>query len=210
MNIVIFGASGGTGGELVRRGLQLGHRVTAFVRNPARFKLAHERLTVLQGDVNDYKAVAAAVQAGDTVLSALGASSPLKRDRALVQGIRHIVEAMEMKGAERIIYLSFAGVGSGKVHLVPFFRLFMLPFLTNIVKDHEEKEAIIQRSKLRWTIVRPAILTHGAYTGEFRSGENYKPPLQKLWISRADVAHFMLLQLNDDTYLGKTPFLARG
>jgi len=69
--------------------------------------------------------------------------------------------------------------------------------------DKDAQELIIRKSTLEWVIVRPAILTHGPKTGtyhvlvdpkEWRSG----------FISRADVADFLLKQINDDTFLGKT------
>jgi len=38
MNILVFGASGGTGRELVKQGLDQGHRVTAYVRDPSKIE----------------------------------------------------------------------------------------------------------------------------------------------------------------------------
>src|SRR6266436_9262191 len=72
MRLLIIGATGGTGRELVKQALERGHQVTAFVRTPARLRLAHERLTVVRGDVLDRSSVEAAVRGHDAVLSALG------------------------------------------------------------------------------------------------------------------------------------------
>ena len=79
MKVLVFGASGATGYHVVSQGLANGHGITAFVRNPSKLKIAHERLRVWQGDVADAKHVEDAVQGQDAVISALGASSPLKR-----------------------------------------------------------------------------------------------------------------------------------
>ena len=76
MKVVIFGASGRTGRLLVEQALAAGHEVTAFVRDPARLPIRHERLRVAQGDVNDAPAVDAAVAGQHAVLSALAPAKP--------------------------------------------------------------------------------------------------------------------------------------
>lgn len=77
MKLLIFGASGRTGRELVKQALAQGHEVTAFARNPAKFKLAHENLHVAQGDILRYETVERAARGQDAVLSALGVRPPV-------------------------------------------------------------------------------------------------------------------------------------
>jgi putative NADH-flavin reductase len=57
MNVLIFGASGRTGRELVQQALAQGHRVTAFVRDSTKLGIEHARLAIRQGDVTDYVSV---------------------------------------------------------------------------------------------------------------------------------------------------------
>jgi NAD(P)H-binding len=83
MNVLVFGASGGTGRECVKQALAQGHSVTAFVRDPTTFDSKHPNLQVVQGDVVDYASVERAVHNQDAALCALGSSSPLKRDPTL-------------------------------------------------------------------------------------------------------------------------------
>jgi hypothetical protein len=52
--LLIVGATGGTGRQLVAQALERGYTVTALVRNPAKLKLEHSQLTVIQGNVLDY------------------------------------------------------------------------------------------------------------------------------------------------------------
>jgi putative NADH-flavin reductase len=77
MKLLIFGASGKTGRELVKQGLAQGHEITAFVRNPAKFSHTHQSLHVVQGDILRYETVESAVQGQDAVLSALGVHPPV-------------------------------------------------------------------------------------------------------------------------------------
>ena len=75
MKLAIFGATGGTGRELVTQALAQGHEVTAFARTPTKLALHHERLRVVEGNVLDYAAVEQAVIGQDAVLCALGSPS---------------------------------------------------------------------------------------------------------------------------------------
>jgi putative NADH-flavin reductase len=72
MNVLIFGATGGTGRSLVQQALAQGHVVTAFARDPEKIRARHENLRVVQGDILDYNSVEAAVTNQDAVVSALG------------------------------------------------------------------------------------------------------------------------------------------
>ncbi|MGG6297488.1 NAD(P)-dependent oxidoreductase [Leptolyngbya sp. AN02str] len=202
MNLLIFGAAGKTGRELVQQAIAQGHTVTAFVRHPDKLDIQHANLRVVQGDVTHAEAVQQAVQGQDAVFSALGSSS-LKKNPALVEGIRNIVQAMEQHGVKRFVYQSSLGVGDSRDRVNFFVRFIVLPFvLKNAIEDHAEKERIIQQSSLDWVIVRPAGLTTGPYTKDYKHGESIQFGMK---ISRADVADFMLNQMSDRTYVHKTP-----
>ena len=72
MNLLILGATGGTGRALVEQALALGHTVTAFARNPAKVRTTHPNLRVVQGDISNPESLEAAIRGQDAVLSALG------------------------------------------------------------------------------------------------------------------------------------------
>ena len=115
MNILIFGASGATGHELVQKALAQGHIVTAFVRNPAKLIIRHDKLRLMEGDVKDYASVENAVKGQEATLSALGASSPFKLDLTVIDGVKNIIKAMEQADVWRFIYLSFLGVRESRM-----------------------------------------------------------------------------------------------
>ena len=80
MNIVVFGANGGTGRLLVGQALDAGHTVTAVTRHPDAFPLTHESLTVLAADVYDPDSIKAALRDRQVVLPGLGTVAlPLHR-----------------------------------------------------------------------------------------------------------------------------------
>jgi len=202
MNVLIFGATGDTGRELIKQAVAQGHTVTGFSRHADELKADFPELQTIQGDVADKTAVDKAVQGQDAVLSALGSFS-LKRNPALTQGLENIVNAMEQHNVRRLVYQSSLGVGDSRERVGFLIRYIIIPLvLSNAIADHEDKERIIKHSNLDWVIVRPAGLRNAPLTGEYRTGENIEFGAR---ISRADVADFMLKQLTDDTYLKKTP-----
>lgn len=207
MKVLIFGASGETGRLLVSAGLQQKHGITAFVRHPSKLKIQHENLTLLQGDVSDYKKVEAALDGHDGVISALGASTPIRRDLTIVKGIDNIVSAMHRQKVNRFIYQSFLGVKEFRSELGFVLDKIAPLAINSSIKDHESKEQIIVNSDLLWTIVRCAMLTNGPLTGKYREGEHITSAAFMPTISRADVADFMIKQLTDSRYNYKKPRL---
>ena len=206
MNIVVFGATGATGCALIRQALVQKHHVTALARTPAKLDIKHSNLKVVQGDVSDTTTVESILSGHDAVCCVLGNATPLKRDPALVRGLCHIVRAMERSGPSRLIYLSFLGVPDGRSQLTSLFRYVIAPLLLrNEVADHEAKENAIKQCRLEWTIVRPPKLTDGPPTGTYRHGCSVKGTSIIPTISRADVADFMLRQLDDRASLRRAP-----
>jgi putative NADH-flavin reductase len=202
MKIIIFGATGGTGRELVTQALDRGHEVTAFVRDPDRLGVPGPE--VVRGDVLDQFAVERALAGQEAVLVAIGAGAG--RTTLREEGTRNIVAGMRATGVKRLICLSSLGVGDSRANLSFFTRYIVVGvFLRHAFADHERQEAVVRETSLDWTIVRPPHLKDGPRTGEYLHG--FPPVKTRIEgrISRADVADFMLDQLEDDTYLRQTP-----
>jgi len=206
MKLIIFGASGKTGLELVKQGLAQGHEITAFVRDPGKFDISDDRLKVVEGDITKYIEVGAAVEGHDAAISALGPHTLLKRVPALTVGIENIVRAMEKKGVRRIVYLSALGVGESNNDQNAFFRWVIRPVLLGRdYADHEANEKTIRGSSLEWVIVRPARLEDSPHTGKVTVDLRLDGGLPFGRIGRADVADFILKQLGETSYLRKAP-----
>ena len=206
MKVLVFGATGGVGRHVVEEGLARGHDVTAFVRDPSRLDVAHERLTVFRGDVLDAASVERAVRGQGAVLCSIGAG---RKGRVRSEGTRNIVRAMEGAGVRRLVCQTTLGVGESSGNLNLFWKHVMFGLLLRgAFADHEQQEAHVKRSALDWTIIRPAAFTDGGRTGEYRHGFSPSKKGLKLKISRADVAEFMLDQLTGDAYLRQTPGLS--
>ena len=208
MKLVVFGASGRTGRPLVGQALAAGHEVTAFVRNPSKLGLDHEQLMVVEGGVEDYAKVHEAVADADAVLSALGHTKSSSKNVQAV-GTENIVAAMEESGVRRLVSLTGAGVGDPRDEPKLFDKAIttLLKLLQkDVLEDAENHARVIESSRLDWVIVRGPMLTEGDKKGEYRVGYVGKNSGSR--ISRADVADFMLRQVEDDTYLGQKPMVS--
>ena len=205
MKVLIFGATGGTGQQLVAQALTQGHEVTAFVRNPTKLKTTAPRLHIVKGDVLHYATVEKAMTGQEAVLCALGAPAS-DRTTMRADGTKHIIQAMSACGVRRLVCQTSLGFGDSQA-LLPFhFKYIVVPFiLHHAFADHEQQERAIKESRLDWVIVRPGNMTNGARTGLYRHGFAGDDRSIKLKVSRADVADFMLKQLTEDRYLHQTP-----
>lgn len=202
MRILIFGASGRTGSELLRQGLERGHVVSAFTRR-AEGVASAESLNVIEGDVGDRNAVAKAVTGQDAVVSVLGVGRPLKHDQVVIDGVGNIVSAMAEQGVRRLVYQSFIGVPDSRAAVGFLIRRVAPIPLRHEIADHVAKEALVRDSGLEWTIVRPPTLTKGPYTGSYRHGEEIRTRKPAAFLSRADVADFILRAVEDPGTVGK-------
>lgn len=208
MKIIIFGATGGTGRLLIEQAIAKGHQVTAFVRNPSKLTFKHPALKVLPGDVMDVHSVELAVAGHDAVLSAIG-SPANKIGTVRSQGTLNIINAMQRSGVKRLICQTSLGYGDSVKTLdrTPFyFKYLVVPYiLRKGFADHALQEQYIKESKLDWIIVRPGNLTNGPCTGKYKHGFAPTDLTIQVKVARADVAHFMLDQLNNNAYLHHTP-----
>jgi uncharacterized protein YbjT (DUF2867 family) len=113
-----------------------------------------------------------------------------------------LVTSMKRHGVRRLILLSALGVGESARHAPSVARVAFGTILRQVGKDKRRAEEAVRASDLEWTIVYPPALTDGPATGGYRYGESLKLSGSPR-ISRADVARFMLAQLEDDRYLRK-------
>ena len=205
MRLVVIGATGGTGRQLVDHALERGHNVTAFARVPSKLAIRHERLTVVRGDVLDYASVESAVQNQDAVLSALGHKRWFFPTSILSAGTSNVIRAMESLGVKRFVCETSLGIADSRGRLGLFYTLFLVPILMGFYfRDKELQERYIKESSLEWIIVRPGALTNGSKRGTYRHGQ-VGHWFWTVRISRADVAAFMLDQLGDTPYLRSSP-----
>jgi putative NADH-flavin reductase len=202
MKLVVLGATGGVGLEIVRQAIERGHSVTAFVRSPERLKPFQDRIAVKQGDLLNSSEVERAIQGHDAVLSGFGPRVPISKDDAnlLRDFAVALTAAMQHVEVRRVVVVSTAFLFRDSI--VPPTYLFGRLFFPGVVVDAAAMERIFEGSGLDWTIVRPPQLTDKPRTGRYRVREGHLPRFG-FNISRADVADCFLKTVEDRGSVGK-------
>jgi putative NADH-flavin reductase len=191
LRLVVLGATGGTGLELVKQALERGHLVTAFVRSPDRLRDFRDRIDIKQGDLLNRSELELAIQGHDAVLSGFGPRVPVaKADANLLERFaRALTTAIPDAGVRRVIVESVAFLFKDSI-FPPAYLLGRL-FFPRTVADASAMERIFTNTDLDWTMVRPPELTDKPYTGKYRVREGHLPRFG-LKVSRADVADLMI------------------
>ena len=208
MKIIVFGASGGLGLEVVKQSLQAGHLVTAFIRTPSKVHIQDPNLTLFQGDVMEAAVVEKAIAGHEAVISTLGPTRP-PVPAMMETAARNIITAMKKHGLHRLISTTGAGVQQPEDR--PKFIDYLIGALLNllareVVLDSARGVKLIQASDLDWTIVRFPRLMDGAHTGKYYVG--YVNKESSTQFSRADGADFVLKELTDNKWLRKAPLVS--
>jgi putative NADH-flavin reductase len=215
MKLTIFAATGGIGRQLLEQAVAAGHDVTAVARTPRNLPATPARVVAVADlAAADAAALQAAVGGADAVLSALGARTRADTGVA-ARGTKSIAEAMQACGVRRLIVVSAAPIGTvpspGRPHPPrhdpgdgPVIRYLGDPIIKRVFRAHyadlAQMEDVLRDSDLDWTVVRPPRLTDKPVTGRYRTayGQNIRGGI---FVSRADVAHYMLRALDQpETY----------
>jgi putative NADH-flavin reductase len=216
MNIAIFGASGATGTLLTERCVAAGYNVSALLRTPEKFPL-RDQVHVVQGSPFDLASVRQTIEDADAVLSALGAKS-LKREDVLERAVPQIIAAMREslsrpKPVRRIIVLGSAGALSTSLAKQPAWRRWIVQnivystFLKWPVASQISQWNDLSHSNLDWTMVMPPMLTNDRARGSYRIDGDALPPNGSR-ISRADVADFMMQQIDNPQWIKKGVYIS--
>ncbi len=207
MKMVVFGATGGIGGQVVAQALAAGHQVRAFVRDPAKANLP-DQMEVVAGNITDADRVTQAIAGTDAVVWAIGASRNSAEDVTIAEtGARNVVAAMTSQGVRRLVAVSGAGitvVGERKPISGRLMSLIVRVAARHVYEAKRREYEIFRAADLDWTLVRPPRVTPGEPTGRVVVG----PDLASLAVTQGDVAAAMVGVLEDQSTFHRTPFVS--
>lgn len=201
MKIIIFGATGLVGKQLVQQALHNGHTVKAFGRNVFTEGLPEdEKLELVQGALFDAGQVYKAIKGGDAVLSAMGGDAT-GADLTRSLGMKNIIAQMDKAGVKRIVGVGGMGIlnmdEDTLIMDTPEFPTQYIP----VCEEHLKAYKYLKASTLDWTFVCPQDITDGSATGSFTTAADYPPAGDKGRINSGDVALFMLNELDKKQYV---------
>ena len=210
MRVLICGATGNIGSLTVDKALKAEHEITAFTRSPQKLE-NQENLHKAKGDVMDVDSVKAAMAGQEAVVITFGApvnwSTLTNVPDLCTTGTINIMTAMRQHGVKRLVCMTGIGAGESKGHGRFVFDNLILPImLGRIYVDKNRQEQAVMQSDLDWTIVRPTELTDDSESGNYRVLTDLTGQKAKT-ISRADVADFLVQQIESDRFLHQTPLI---
>lgn len=208
MKITIFGASGGIGQHAVEHALNAGYEVNAFVRHPEKVKVVNDRLHVIQGSIDNYTEVSAAIEGSDAVVWCVGIPMRKYVGTPSLDGHRVLLRAMKAQNISRLI-----DWGTPSIHFERDTKSFVtvVPgMMAGIVLRQAKEEMqkigeLLQESDVNFTLVRFMAPKDTAYTGEVKVG--FGDVKMKFAISRADIGAFMIDQIQSAQYLRSMPII---
>lgn len=206
--LAIFGATGRAGQHLLRQALDKGYKVRVLARDPGKLATQHERLVVVRGSLKDITCIEEVIAGADVVLSVLGPTSN-EPTFEISQGTADIIKTMKKHGVKRLIISAGAGVGDPGDAPKLFNKLINVALKAtarNVYEDMLKTVDLVRGSGLEWTVVRVPRLTDGPPTGQVRVGMVGQGTGANL--SRADMAEFMLKQIDDGRYLRQAPVIS--
>ena len=208
MRILITGATGGTGREIVREALARGYQVNAVARSAADAASLIPGADITEGDARDGDAVAKALAGCDAVISALGTKLSLLHEETLLStATRILINEMQKKEIMRLVCITGIGAGDSHGHGGFLYDHIAQPLLlSSTYRDKDRQEEEIRESGLDWTIVRPTNLKDGPATDKIRALTDLTG-FHGGSIARADVARFLISELTDRQWACKSPVI---
>lgn len=192
INILILGATGRVGGQIVKYALHDKHHVTVLVRTPEKIQIDDENLTIIQGNVLNKGDIIRAMHGVDVIISALNTDGAT----TLSESMPLIIEEMEKKGMQRIITVGTAGILQSRVtpNLLRYQSSESKRKSVSAAEEHFKVYDMLRQSNLEWTIVCPTYLPDGERVGKYRIEHNFLPEGGNK-ISVSDTAEFTFSQI---------------
>jgi len=201
MNIIIFGATGMVGKQLVQQTLFNNHHVKAFGRNVYTTDfLQTENLQLVQGALFDESEVYNAIKGCNAVFSAIGGGAD-GTDKARTLGMKNIIKQMQKASVKRIIAIGGLGVLNADENSLLIDKDDYPPEYKAVGLEHKKAFELLHESKLDWTFVCPPNIINEGPTGSYVTNADYPPEQNKYKINAGDLAMFMLNELNKNEYI---------
>ena len=203
MNITIIGASAGIGLETVKRGLDRNHSITTLSRSDIEIE-EKKSLKVILGDATNKADLLSSIQNADAIIVTLGTGKNMNATTLFSDFAQLMVEIhKENKIDIPFIFVTGFGAGESKNYVPWLVKMFLKYFLKDVYADKTKMEEFITNSDLNWTVVRPGRLFDKELTEKYRIENKLFKGINISGINRADVADFLIKQVEKQTELKK-------
>lgn len=215
MKVVLLGATGSTGYEILKRLVQDKHSIKALVRNPVKLNLAEIKsiqegqVELIKGSILEPDILVEHFQGSDLIISALGTGTDNSYTEIYSEGGRNILSAMRAARVKKLITITAGLIDMSDPSTDNFFlNRIIRPNFNKVYYDQTRWETILDDTKdIDWICVRPTYLTNKAFTRKYRVQHKHCPKGGRK-ISRADLADFIVKQMTSEEFIHKKPVIA--
>jgi hypothetical protein len=201
MKVIVFGATGLMGKELIKQALFNGHTVKAYGRNVFTEDLPKDdNLELVQGALFDEGQVLNALKGCDAVLSAIGGDGG-GADKTRSLGMKNIVLQMNKAGIKRIIGIGGMGILENEDGKLLMEEEDFPPAYYSVSQEHLKAFQFLKESNLDWIFVCPPVIVAAEPTGVFTTNADHVPADNKQRIHSGDLALFMLKEIDQREYV---------
>jgi putative NADH-flavin reductase len=204
--IAVLGGTGKAGQYLIRELIRQGYSIRALVRDPQKIGYADPLLEVIQGNALNYESILDLLSGCDAVISTLGPAKEQPDTCSIAVG--HTIKAMQILSVRR--YIEVAGLGidtpeDKKGVLTRTLVTIMRWFAATVIDDRQKDYELLKNSPIKWTIVRCPMIKLTGSSGNIKTSLTDSPGHR---ISATDLARFLVDQLNNESFIGKAPFIS--
>jgi putative NADH-flavin reductase len=208
IKIAVIGSTGKSGKYLVKHLISRGFHLRLLIRNPESCQIKSPLVEIIEGDVKDYTKVRTLIDGCQAVISTLGLGQTPNETSIFSQSTKNVIRSMNESKVQRYIVITGLNVNTPFDKKSPNTKSATDWMFTNYPASTTDKQIeynILAESNINWTLVRLPMIEQT----DTRSKINVcLEDCQGDKISATDLAHFLIDQLFEDTYIRKAPFIA--
>lgn len=216
MRLLILGATGRTGKLVMEEAIAKGFEINCLVRSRRKLETSG-KIRIVEGNPSNLIDLRAAMENCDYIINVLNISrksdfpwASLRTPKTFLSRVmNNLIETSSEMNLQGITICSAWGVLETKKDLPLWFK-WLIDY-SNIgfaYKDHERQEKLLEKSDLKWRIVRPSGLTNTKKEQQIK--ESYdNSPKPSLTISRKSLAKYLIDSIYNEELKGRKVVISR-
>jgi len=204
--IAIIGGTGRAGKFLAKSALEKGYHVRMLVRTPPKPLFDGQNITLIQGDARNRDDILSLLRGCQAVINTFG--QPNKAVALYSEITALVIQTMKELEIKRYIGVTGGSLdidGDKKSVLNKIGAMAFRILYSEMMEDKRKELHLLQASKLDWTLIRLPFVKENEKSKVIKEDAFDMPGLK---ISSRDIARFMIEQLHNPFYIGKTPFIS--
>lgn len=192
--VIVFGATGLMGKQIVKENLKSRNKVSAYIRQNE----YPENVTIITGELNDENKIAEAIKGFDVIVSAVG-NRNYEDPTMVVTPVGKLLAKLVLDN-QRLIIVGGSGLTLHDSKTLRRDLAGQPEFLKNQRADHWEAYTNIAPLDINYLFICPTMVVEGDADGNYLSQENYFPKSEAKQISAGNVGHFIAKEIVENKF----------